>query len=227
MSFEVAPIPENFDPEKRNEWQIRALVDGEMREVNLVRITSPYLNLSCGLRLPDGFIGPAYDEKTSFIDLLVSEVEGRTVVGLVYKQRNNINLEAKTLCAIGSLVKEGETCCDTMKKKVCELAVKKAKLLHEQTYALNRLYQVLGEAKRGVQCWWMRIPSEWLELAEEKDGVKCFKAKEGYGIGPDTQDIRFFFIPDAISVSKDILVPAAVGLLLVKAATEGIVEIKM
>lgn len=220
-SFEIVPIPTGFDTEERKKWNIQVLVEGEMKEADYVKITSPYINVSCGLRMQDGFIGAGWDEKTDFVVLLESEAEGKTVLGLVYKKRNNLNLVDEEPCMMGGLVKSGETCCDTLKRKVCDLAVKKAKPLADEPYILNRLYQIRREGREGVRFLTMHIPSDWLESAETKNGIINFKTKEGYGIGPDTANIRFFFIPDAMTVTKDVLVPAAVGLLMTKMLREG------
>ncbi|MDD3190462.1 MAG: hypothetical protein PHI66_02110 [Candidatus Pacebacteria bacterium] len=222
--FKIDPIPEDFDPEKRKEWKILALVEGKMIEANFVQVDCPYFNLAIGVR-PEGFIGLGISEKTSVTVTLISVIEGRIVIGLVYKNRKNLNMEEKEPCLMGGLVKEGETCCDTLKRNVCDLATKKVKpIATDETYTWCRLYQVLSEDREGVRFLKMNIPSEWLEEGEKTEkGIKNFRVKQGYGIGPDTESVRFFFLSDIGDgkVTKDVLVIAAAGLLVIRMIKEG------
>lgn len=217
--FKVIPIPEGAD----NKWEI--YVDGVLVPVRHIVMRSPFGVLRFGLRVPDDFVGPVYEEdKGGVTSLECTLPDGKILVGLIKENRANMGREP-SFCILGGVahMEENKTAC------ILQIEKSKEKVGIDSSGAekypglptnWNRLLHVCKPSDResGTRYYRLEIPPEAIEPAE--DGF--FQLVPEFSVGKKSHLVRFVPIEQVPYITGDIFAWAACFLRLLREKNQSI-----
>lgn len=209
MSFDMKGVPS----EKVPGWEVK--IDGEVRRVGLVEVSSKFGTLTYGLR-PEGYDSWVFRETGGGGAVTLPYAmapDGSLLVGLLLEKRPNMG-EVSAWCVIGGFVNPNESHVAAQTREGTEesgLDTAQAGQLPGLGTNSNRAFFVADATTEGVKAYGLIVPFGSLE--PEGNGFK---------LKPDTQmldpkkvaNVRFFPWKDAVRLTADALARSAIAQLL-------------
>lgn len=209
MSFSMSGVPK----EKAPGWEVK--IDGEVRRVGLIEVTSKFGALTYGLR-PEGYDSWVFRETGGGGAVTLPYTiapDGSVFVGLLMEKRPNMG-DVPVWCVIGGFVNPNESHASAQQREGSEesgLDTAQAGQLPGLSSNPNRLFFVADAESEGVKAFGLNIPHTWLE----PDGERLKLKADAQILDPKkAENVRFFPWKDAVRLTADALARSAIAQLL-------------